>query len=646
MAEQSILFPVFRLFMQAVDIFRSVSVVLVFMVTITALMSSCARENVFEEPPDYPVIDSIQPAVGGVGTQLRIYGSGFSTNTLENTVTINGKRLQLHPPSSPVVLLATIIEDTGTGPVQIAINDKSSEGPIFTYIGDESGPAITNVIQGWNDGRGYAVNVIGISAVDSDIKLFVNGTEVSIDYITRPGHPFYRPENGNQLLIDDHTVVEDHVQVNWADIVVTVRGVDSNVWRYYVAPVVTDVASRFGSYVIAGLEPFTIRGKFFGESSPTSSVNVYSADTPPAEIISWSNTEIVVRAADYRDAEPDWAISVTVWVDDRQSYGSYCTYLGVVNATAVLVAGSDEGFEDGPAAIARFNRPFGVAIDRDQSIFVTEEANHAIRKITPNGIVSTFAGGTAGFVDAVGTRAQFNRPQGIVATGSGHLYVADASNNRIRIMFEGAEVSTAAGNGTPNEYWYPSGVAYSVHEDIVVADMNNHRIKVVSPGGYVSEVIGGSGEGFMDGDRSVARFSNPYGVAITQPDPGGIQFTPIIYVADRGNHRIRKISKGQVQTLAGNDVPGKKDGAGTDAQFDNPTALALDAQGNLYVADFSNSRIRKITPQGVVTTITPEFPNDAGILSLLSPTGIAIDPEGNLVVADYGSHKIYRITLK
>lgn len=643
----NILFPAFRLFMQAVDIFRSVLVVLVFMIVITVLMSSCARENVFEEPPDYPVIDSIQPAVGGIGTQLRIYGSGFSTNSFENTVTINGKKLQLHPPSSSVVLLATIIEDTGTGPVHISVDDKSSEGPIFTYVQGDDEPVITYVGQGWNDGRGYAVNVTGISAVDSDIKLFVNGEEVSIDYITRPGHPFYRPENGNQILIDNPAVVEDHVSVNWADMVVTVRGVQSNLWRYYISPIITEVESRFGPYMIAGLERFTIRGHFFGGYSPSSIVNIYSADTPPAEIISWTNTEIVVRASEYHDAKPNSTISVTVWVDDRASFGAYCTYVGVVNATAVLIAGSDEGFEDGPAAIARFNRPFGVAVDSDQSIYVTEEANHTVRKITPDGIVSTFAGGTEGFVDAVGTRAQFNRPQGIVATGFGDFYVADASNNRIRVIFGDAEVRTAAGNGSGFDYWYPSGVAYSRAEEIVVADKNHHRIKVIGPGGDVWEVIGGSGEGFLDGDISVARFSNPYGVAITQPNPFGEgPYTPIIYVADRGNHRIRRVSRGQVETFAGSDEPGLTDGVGTSAKFESPTGLALDAQGNLYVADFSSSRIRRITPQGVVTTITPEFPNDAGILFLLAPTGIAVDAEGNLVVADYGSHRIYRITLK
>ncbi len=203
--------------------------------------------------------------------------------------------------------------------------------------------------------------------------------------------------------------------------------------------------------------------------------------------------------------------------------------------------------------------------------------NHKIRKITPAGEVSTLAGsGAYGFADGDGINAKFYFPKGIALDASGNLYVAD---------------------------------------DI------NHRIRKITPTGTVT-TIAGSTSGSDDGDGINAKFNNPRGVTL---DAAGN-----IYVADAGNHRIRKITPtGTVSTIAGSTV-GVTEGIGTAAKFNTPAGVAVDASGNIYVADDENERIRKITTNGTVSTLAGGFLQGftdgvGGDAQFRSPTGLAID---------------------
>jgi sugar lactone lactonase YvrE len=313
----------------------------------------------------------------------------------------------------------------------------------------------------------------------------------------------------------------------------------------------------------------------------------------------------------------------------------------------------------GPLALLPFNMPYCIAVDVAGNVYVTDAFNNRIRKITPQGEPSTLAGGKEGFADGVGNNARFKIPAGIVIDKAGNLYVADSNNDRIRKITPSGEVSTFAGSeygftdgvGSNAKFRLPIDIAIDKADNLYVADSENNSIRKITPAGEVS-TLAGSEQGFADDVGTAAQFKGPAGIAV---DAVGN-----IYVADSGNNRIRKItSMGEVSTLAGSEE-GFADGVGAAAKFNHPRGIVIDAWNNLYVTDSNNHRIRKITSKGDVSTfagggvagrrisgIPDAFADGPGsVARFFDPHGIAIDIEGNLYVADYGNYRIRKITPK
>ncbi len=252
------------------------------------------------------------------------------------------------------------------------------------------------------------------------------------------------------------------------------------------------------------------------------------------------------------------------------------------------------------------------------------------------------AGATVNSADGVGAAAQFDAPRGVAMDGAGNLYVGDTSNNTIRKVAPDGRVTTLAGtagsggyadgNGETARFNEPFGVAVDANGTLYVADASNNAIRKVTSGGVVSTLAGGGAAGTADGAGTAARFDEPRGIAIDA--------TGTLYVADYDNHLIRRISPGGVvTTLAGKaDVQGAADGSGTGASFRGPMGIAVDAAGVVYVADTGNRSIRKITADGVVTTLSLSGAR------LSEPRGIAVDGAGVLYVADYASHTVRSIS--
>ncbi|HEX8474658.1 MAG TPA: NHL repeat-containing protein [Pyrinomonadaceae bacterium] len=252
------------------------------------------------------------------------------------------------------------------------------------------------------------------------------------------------------------------------------------------------------------------------------------------------------------------------------------------------------GFQDGAAsAQARFADPFGIAVDRFGNVYVADAGNsNRIRKINADGYVSTFAGEAEGYADGVGAAASFNTPSALALDLDGNFYVADTANNRIRKITPDGNVTTLAGDGTA---------------------------------------------GYADGAATTAQFNAPVGIAVD------VQRN--VYIADTYNDRIRQITPdGQVKTLAGGASPGYADGAGINALFDTPCALAAAATGELFIADTGNRRIRKLTPDGQVTTLPVVFANEGDATRTLdTPLGIALTHDGFLYVTEANGGRIVQI---
>lgn len=314
--------------------------------------------------------------------------------------------------------------------------------------------------------------------------------------------------------------------------------------------------------------------------------------------------------------------------------------------TVSTLAGSTKGFADGAGAAAQFDTPSGVAVDASGNVYVADDGNHKIRKITPTGVVTTFAGSTEGFADGTGSTAQFNSPKGIAVDASGNVYVTDEGNFKIRKITPAGAVTTLAGStvgfadgsGTSAQFNLLRGIAVDAAGNVYAADRGNHRIRKISPAGVVT-TLAGSSRGSTDGTGVTAKFNELKGIAV---DASGN-----VYAADEFNHKIRKITPaGLVTTLAGS-TEGFADGAALESQFDRPSDVAVDASGSIYVADGANHKIRKLRVEGTVTTLAGSvigFADGTATGAKFDfPTGIAVDASGNLYVADLFNRKIRKI---
>ena len=306
--------------------------------------------------------------------------------------------------------------------------------------------------------------------------------------------------------------------------------------------------------------------------------------------------------------------SGNLYVSDRDKFCiRKVDSLGVVTT----FAGSGQpGFADGVSTVARFDWVHGVAVDASGFLYIADSFNFRIRKITPNGDVSTIAGSSAsGFEDGEGTNAKFDFPFGVAVDASGNIFVADAFNNRIRKVTSSGIVTTLAGSGVRDQdgnmiggmvgglgtnamFFYPMSIAIDSSGNLYVGDVNNRRIRKVSQTGNVVTLAGGGDDNLdpFDGTGTNARFSAPYGVAV---DVNGNVFVAdsISPIDDPLNNRrsIRKITPGGiVSTIAGGQAAGYTDGLGTNALFNDPRGISVDSSGSLYVADTGDNRIRKI----------------------------------------------------
>lgn len=322
--------------------------------------------------------------------------------------------------------------------------------------------------------------------------------------------------------------------------------------------------------------------------------------------------------------------------------------LGVVTTYAGSLT---SGVADGFRTAATFINPRGIVFSPSGYLYAADDGARNIRRIDPNGYVTTFAGsGNPGFVNGQGTAASFSHIFALAVDAAGNLYVTDYTNNAIRKIDTSANVTTLAGNGTAGSadgsgmnatFNSPLGICVDSSGNVFVADSGSAKIRKITPTGVVTTLAGNGSSGATDGPGSVAKFSASHGLAIDSQNN--------IYVADIGSNRIRKVTpSGVVSTVAGNGAVGAADGLGTQATLNAPVGITVDSSDNIYFSDRGGNLIRKLSSAGVVTTIagngtvgtTDGTGNQA---TFNNPEGLAFDAFGNLYVVSYDGHRIRQI---
>ena len=335
------------------------------------------------------------------------------------------------------------------------------------------------------------------------------------------------------------------------------------------------------------------------------------------------------------------------------------------------IAGTGEegyGGDEGPAAEAKLNWPTGVAVDDAGNVYIADRNNERVRRVDPEGIITTFAGtGEWGYdSDEDGgpaTEALLNWPADVALDGDGNLYIADEYNNRIRKVNAGGTITTVAGMKRPTLevgeeeeededenigdhgpatsalLHRPSGLVLDEEGNLYIADRNHHRIRKVNAEGIITTIAGMADEGFSgdEGPATSAQLDRPSGVAV---DEGGY-----VFIADTGNNRIRQIDPdGVITTLAGGEDGG--DGSDTDRQLAAPRDVAVDSDGNLYVTDTGNHQIHVIDDTGTATRVAGiEGLGDGGPATearLLEPAGLAL-VDGTIYITDTGNNRIRKV---
>jgi uncharacterized protein (TIGR03437 family) len=331
----------------------------------------------------------------------------------------------------------------------------------------------------------------------------------------------------------------------------------------------------------------------------------------------------------------------------------------VQNGVIRTVAGNgSEGFsgDDGPATDAQLDTPFGIAVDAAGDLYIADSGNQRIRKVS-QGIITTVAGtGTAGYSgdNGLAIDAELSSPVSVAVDSSGNLYIADNSNKAVRLVSTGI-ITTIAGNGVGGQLNYPNDVAVDASGNVYIAESGGWRdlidyvyyagdLRRLS-GGAVATLAGGGNAPGGNGPATDIHLSNPVGLAM---DSNGNMF-----IADSGNNLVVEVSNGVAKVVAGTGAAGYAgdNGPATSALLNVPRGVAIDRSGNLYIADHSNHCIRMVSSQGIITTVAgngfPGFSGDNGpatSASLYGPDAVVGDPDGNLYIADTYNNRVRKVS--
>ncbi len=398
----------------------------------------------------------------------------------------------------------------------------------------------------------------------------------------------------------------------------------------------------------------TLRWSSTNAASAEIDQNIGAVATSGSRTVSPTATttyRITVTSADGRTATDSATVTVTAPPPTPAGRGIITT-----------VAGPGDFGDGGPAAAALLRGPRSVALDEAGNLYIADLGNHRIRRVDAAGTIATVAGtGEQGYSGDGGpaTQAQLDFPEGVALDEAGNLYIADTWNHRIRKVDAAGVITTVAGDGTfgyggdggpatQAQLSQPDDVALDEAGNLYITDHGNNRIRRVDAAGTITTVAGGGRPAASLGDggpATQARLASPEGVAL---DEAGN-----LYIADLGNHRIRRVdAAGTIATVAGTGEPGYSGDGGpaTQAQLHSPFGVALDAAGNLYIADTQYNRIRRVDAAGTIATVAgtgePGYSGDGGPATqaqLSQPDDVALDAAGNLYIADLGNHRIRRV---
>jgi sugar lactone lactonase YvrE len=616
------------------------------------------RQVTFTGQPGLPEVTGIAPFSGIQGTVIPANISGSAlTGATDVTFSGSGVTASLQPGGTDMDLPISITVDAGASPgvrtFSVTTADGTSESfSGFTVVNSVIPPSITSI----NPLKG----VIGAS-----IPALVTGsglTGATAVTFSGTGVTASIESGATDTSLPITVSIAANATLDLRVLTVTTPAGTSPAYNGFtvVRPTITGISNSRGT------QGFSLPVTLSGANLVGATLVSFTGSGVSAAIFGVTDTQVKLLVTVAADAAPG-VRDITVAAAGAISQPFTGFTIHTLGPSGVITTFAGDGTtpfkgDGGPAVEAGLYFPQHVAADLAGNVYIADPNHYRVRKVDGNGVITTVAGsGSYGFEGDGGPAvfAGLSEPSGLVVDGSGNLFIVDRGHNRVRMVTQSGVISTVVGTGVPGysgdggqalqaQIQSPRGLARDSSGNLYIADAGNHRIRKVAANGVISTVAGNGQSGFAgdNGQATTAFLSSPSGIAV---DAAGT-----LFIADLGNNRIRKVTTdGVITTIAGSANTGFSGDGGpaSFAQLHTPVNVTVDGLGNLYISDLGNRRVRKINASGTITTAAGNgdfgaFYGDGGpaISSSVLPTDVAVDASGNLFIADYDHNRVRKVS--